>query len=450
MKFGAVLDDGGSAALRDPNQLDSAAAEACADTDLRVEHEHFPSHAWQLLSSSASRHPARLAFVTASGVAANYGQLLRKCCNVASFLTDECGILPSDRVALLAPNCETVAVLHFAVAKIDAAVVNINTSVTRHELAQQLHASEATSLVVAEAFRPLVQEFLRHDHRAHSSYLRTVIWVSVQQDGYMEGKSDLWASSTRELAVQEVAGLIKADKVAQAPSLTPGKGFGKDDYQLYFTSGTTGTPKLIGLSHASVTSHAVAAVSEMRLHADDVWLHGYGLCLIVDVATTAISHHGAYVPPGGRAVAISNFVCSHYPIQSAEVIKQLGAKLGCEVFASYGMSECCGKITMSIIDNPTVAGPLKAMGLMTTSGRPFSVVDLRLVDKDGRDVQSHEQGEICCRGETLFKNGYRNLSESTQQPFPDGWFQTGDVGSWSSDNYIKVVSSGDRSSFASL
>lgn len=125
-------------------------------------------------------------------------------------------------------------------------------------------------------------------------------------------------------------------------------------------------------------------------------------------------------------------------LQSKKLMTELVARLGCEVFASYGMSECCGKISMSLIDTETVAED-QALNYVTSSGRGFCMVDLRLVDSSGSDV-TDGVGEVWCRGETLFRDGYCGNAESTDEKFFTGWFRTGDLASMDhSSGYISVV-----------
>jgi acyl-CoA synthetase (AMP-forming)/AMP-acid ligase II len=126
--------------------------------------------------------------------------------------------------------------------------------------------------------------------------------------------------------------------------------------------------------------------------------------------------------------------------QSSASVVKLIARFGCEVFASYGMSECCGKISMSILDH-TSLHPAEAVRRVCTSGRPFHLVDIRLLDSDGGDVEDGGAGEAVCRGSALFRDGYRNDITATNDAVFHGWFRTGDIASREGEsNYISVVS----------
>lgn len=154
------------------------------------------------------------------------------------------------------------------------------------------------------------------------------------------------------------------------------------------------------------------------------------------------------------------------------------------------MTECCGKISMSILPRPNSATaaaanaaaasgtagavvPPRSMSveerlkLVCTSGRPFGLVRVRLVREDGQDVEpgsgtsqqgfwfpigfdigslisplhsrfTGQVGEVWCRGATVF-NGYLRLPDASAEAFADGWFRTGDLATLHANGYISVV-----------
>ena len=132
--------------------------------------------------------------------------------------------------------------------------------------------------------------------------------------------------------------------------------------------------------------------------------------------------------------------CGGSPQAPAVIIRAISV-FGCEFFVSYGMTECCGKISMSILpENMNNLDPQEQLDLVCTSGRPFSMVDVRVVDDSGSDVPKDgvTVGEVWVRGETVF-GGYRNLTEANKESFSDGWFKTGDLAAVSPNNYLTVV-----------
>lgn len=129
--------------------------------------------------------------------------------------------------------------------------------------------------------------------------------------------------------------------------------------------------------------------------------------------------------------------------QSASIVKAACAAFGCEFFLSYGMTECCGKISMSILPPDPEFSDLtdaQKFDLMNTSGRPFKLMDIKIVDDDGKEIPSGSEqvGEVHVKGPTVFEC-YWNLPEATSASFEDGWFKTGDLGRRRQDGYLYIV-----------
>ena len=118
------------------------------------------------------------------------------------------------------------------------------------------------------------------------------------------------------------------------------------------------------------------------------------------------------------------------------------ATFGCEFFLSYGMTECCGKISMSLIDSAEAGArtPAERFRLVSTSGRPFRDLDLRVVDADGLDVApaGAGAGEVLCRGTSVLD---RYGADRSGLGFAGGWFRTGDLAAVADAalGYIAVV-----------
>ncbi len=74
--------------------------------------------------------------------------------------------------------------------------------------------------------------------------------------------------------------------------------------------------------------------------------------------------------------------------QSPAIVARAIALFGCEFFLSYGMTECCGKISMSILPGDDVErlAPVDALARVCTSGKPFALIDVCVVDENGQDV----------------------------------------------------------------
>lgn len=262
-----------------------------------------PRTAWDILCRAAVDHADRIAYVSAcDGSPVTYETMLDKAAAFAGFLSHSCGVGVGCRIAVLMRNSETVQVLHFAVARLGAVVVNINTSVTAAELVRQTEAARVSVLVASRAFQATVtnafpqlgQSYHNHSNKAFRG-LATIVWAedhSARHENMPQG-TDASFTATRssqptafELVLHDATTLLHKTNIYSNSRETPNHNrFAQDealngdlDYQMYFTSGTTGLPKLIVLTHEAVCTHALGAAAEMRLHANDVWLHGYVPC----------------------------------------------------------------------------------------------------------------------------------------------------------------------------
>lgn len=199
--------------------------------------------------------------------------------------------------------------MHFASAELDAIVVNISTAVTSIELANQLQEANVSVILSDSAFEAVVRgalallSDLKVETPASEYELQAIVWVPSSQaipeddltvDGDTTTASAILALNTAELHAEvlipdkyperladglhtDSASEVNYDGLPHAATSQHGCDQRQHylDYQMYFTSGTTGSPKLITLTHEAVCQHALATAHEMRLHSGDVWLHGY-------------------------------------------------------------------------------------------------------------------------------------------------------------------------------
>jgi acyl-coenzyme A synthetase/AMP-(fatty) acid ligase len=159
----------------------------------------------------------------------------------------------------------------------------------------------------------------------------------------------------------------------------------KDTYQVYFTSGTSEKPKGVTLSNDIVCKHAVCTITEMRLSQEDNWLHVAPMFHLVDafsiyaVTATSGTHTTQQIFEANatlgiierEGITVTNMastmillLCTNNALRTFDLtslrllscggsslppatVKRVIASFGCEFFVSYGMTECCGKISMS-------------------------------------------------------------------------------------------------------
>ncbi len=455
---------------------------------------HSLQDAWQILELAAIHYPDKLAVVDCgNNTLLTYAELHQQATRLAAWL-QRYGVRRGDRVGILARNSSYVMELHFAAAALHAVVVNLNIHLAAAELAYILSDSKpkvtfadrayAANLVAARA--ELAKPKQASAETVQS--LGSLVWMDIEHRvGASSSPSHSSAAAGCAAASFEgqdysscFSGTITRSDLANICTEALEHGSIDDGYHMYYTSGTTGKPKGVVLSHRIVVHHAVGTIQEMKLNRNDVWAHLAPMFHLVDVfAVYAITlvggRHVTY--PSFNAVEalllierervtvtnvastmISMLVnnplvqqldltclrvisCGGSP-QSPAVVTRAIAVFGCEFFLSYGMTECCGKISMSILPEDISGMSVEdQLDLVYTSGRPFSLIDVRVVDDEGNDVakDGNAVGEVWVRGPTVF-DGYFGLLDATKEAFsPEKWFHTGDLATASSNGYIKVV-----------
>jgi len=331
-----------------------------------------------------------------SGAALAYGAVAARCSRVGAWLARaDAGAV----VGVLAPNGLAAFEVHFAVGGFAGGVVlNCNPRWSRDELRFCLGAAECRAVVAAAAARDAVA--------GAGAALAALLWAGGD-DGAPSGLAPAEAS------YEAVA------RGGPAPERAGFRGDGDAGCEMYYTSGTSGRPKGVVLARRVVLLHAAGCLREHRIHGGDCWLHVAPLFHLVDayavfaitwvggrhVILPAFDGRGVAAAVGERRVTVSNVAstmvtllladaavrradfsslellsCGGAPLAPATV-RAAVATFGCEFFLSYGMTECCGKIAMSLVDAAVRAelGPAGTLDLVCSSGRPFFLLDVRVV-----------------------------------------------------------------------
>jgi len=248
--------------------------------------------------------------------------------------------------------------------------------------------------------------------------------------------------------------------------------------QLYFTSGTTGRPKGVMLTHGNIGTHAQGTISELGLSASDVWLHAAPMFHLADAwATLAITQAGGrhvfaprfeegpvldlferegvtltnLVPtmlqrlvahPGmdtRRFPALRRILSGGAPIAPA-VVRRVIEAFRCEYVQTYGLTETSPFLTFSLLAPRQRELPEEEqLALRARTGRPFHAVEVEVRGADGRPVPHDDAtvGEVVARGPTVTP-GYWNDAEATAAAFADGWLRTGDLATVDSEGFLLI------------
>jgi fatty-acyl-CoA synthase len=349
-----------------------------------------------------------------------------------------------DRVALLGRNSIEYVVLYFALARIGAIVVPLNVWYGGPEIVYAIQQSGCTAAVVSTAFRELLASV-----RPELPGLRGVVLYGPEVP---PGEPDL------------------ARLVAAAPAGEPGVPVAEDDPRvIMYTSGTTGFPKGATLTHRNQYLHALVYALETGITEHEVGLLIYPLfhsggadCFLLPFfligATVVVLERP---DPGDILAAIererATFVFC-VPTVWRRIVRLLEERQADVSSVRHCISasdtiprEVLEAITRHFPVPPTQLYGLTEAGVVThflkpahalaklgSVGRPHPLVDVRIVDPDGKDVTPGEVGEIVARGPTVMA-GYWNMPEKTAETIRAGWLHSGDLGRVDADGFLSIM-----------
>ncbi len=369
------------------------------------------------------------------------------------------GATAGDRVAILHPNCHVFVEAYFAGARAGVILTPLNTRLAGREIAAILRDSGATVLVAAGVHADQVRDALDQG----AGELRHILWTGVT-----------------EVPVAHIHGELYDDVLTGADATLPPMPPGGDTVaHLYYTSGTTGRPKGVMLTHANVVSHAWGTIAELGLSDADTWAHVAPMFHLADAwatfAITAVGGRHVVVPrfdPAavlqtfrGDGVTLTNLIptmlnqlvhepgAGDAPYPSLRLILSGGAPIapqlvrrimetfGCGYVQTYGMTETSPYLTLSLLKDHLRDLPAdRRFEYLSRTGREFITVDLRVVDDLGADVPRDDEtvGEIWVRGDSVTP-GYWNRPDATAEAFCDGWLRTGDLAVIDDEGYVNIV-----------
>jgi acyl-CoA synthetase (AMP-forming)/AMP-acid ligase II len=396
------------------------------------------------------RHAGRLADKPAmvdgvSGRTLSFGQLADAIRRVATALARG-GFRKGDVFAIYSPNLPEYAVIFNAVASLGGVNTTVNPLYTAGELANQLKDSGARWLITVPAFLDKARE------AAASAGVREVFVFGT-------------APGARAFAE-----LLEAPPTPPAVTIDPRT----DVVALPYSSGTTGLPKGVMLTHRNLVANLCqceGAKDFDGFRESDVviavlpFFHIYGMVVIMKLGLsrggTIVSmprfDFGEFlgalqkyrvtiaplVPPivlgMVKSPAVDQFDLSSIRLVFSgaaplgeDIARQLSKKLGCPVVQGYGMTEASPVTHLS----PTRNAAFKpgSIGLVVPN------TEVRLVDvATAEDVPAGEAGELWIRGPQIMK-GYLNQPEETAASLDrDGWYHTGDVGYVDGEGWFFIV-----------
>lgn len=386
-----------------------------------------------------------------------YAQTGERVAGLARFFLAQ-GIQPKDRISIFEINSHAFLETYYAAAGIGAILNPLNFRLSPREVAFILRDSGARWLVAGTRFADVVEGILKQENP-----LEGILWIGDAPS--MPGNLQCYSF---ENALNDNVGTFEPVPVNE-----------NDVAHLYYTSGTTGRPKGVMLTHKNVCLHALGTIAELRLADSDIWGHIAPMFHLADAwATFAMTWVGARHVMVGQfeaeavmatiqkeQITLSNLIptmlnlmikhpnVAEYDFSSLRVILSGGAPIapevvrsitetfGCDYIQTYGMTETSPYLTFSLLKQHLADLPAEAqLKYKSKTGRAFIGVDLKIVDENGNPVAADEQqvGEIWVRGDTITP-GYWNLPDETQRAFHEGWLRTGDLANVDVEGYVNIV-----------
>ena len=360
----------------------------------------------------------------------------------------------------------------FATAKIGVVLVTMNSAYKIHELAYVLEQSDMDALAVIDAYRDVdyvetIRELVPESLIQPRGYLKTDCFPHLKHLIYMGPEKHRGFYSMPEL-------LLLGEHSEEATVMDALLQTHPDDViNMQYTSGTTGFPKGVQLSHRNILNNGYFIGERQKMSGDDrvclpvPLFHCFGCVLgVMAILTHGATHvmleefnaflvlsaiekerctavygvptmfiaeldHPSFDSFDLTSLRTGIMAGSTCPIETMhQVMERMGAR---EITIAYGLTETSPVFLMTSTDDPP---ELRA----ETVGTVMPAAEVRVVDPtSGEQCGTGEVGEFCCRGYQVMK-GYYKMPEATAEVIDaDGFLHSGDLGSVDAAGYYRIT-----------
>lgn len=382
------------------------------------------------------------------------------------------GVKTGDKVGVWANNVPDWLTVMFATAKVGGVLVTVNTSYKLSELEYLIHNADLNTICLIDGYRDsdyvcMINELVPELKNSERGYLVSEKFPVLKNVVFIGPQKHRGMFNTPELMV---LGTHMDDKVLTDIS---GKIDCHDVVNMQYTSGTTGFPKGVMLTHHNILNNGFFVGENMHYTKKDrvmtpvplfhcfgcvlslcaVVTHGSAMVLTEDfdplrvlagiekekctavygVPTMFIAelNHPMFDMFDLSSLRTGIMAGSLCPVETMnEVMTKMNAK---DIIIVYGLTETSpGMTTTRVFDSPEIRA--------TTVGTNLPGVEIKILNPEtGLECNIEEQGEICCRGYNVMKGYYNNPEATAKAIDADGWLHSGDLAVKTEDNFYRIT-----------
>ena len=426
----------------------------------------------QILDETVAKYPDNDAVIY---VDRDYRQTYRQFAEVVDDLAKglmALGVQHGEKVAVWATNVPYWVALQFATAKMGAILLTVNTNYREHEIRYLLTQSECENLFIIDGFR---------DHDYVQTIYNMIPELKTQPRGQLRCPTLPHLKRVMFLGAEKHRGMYSVPEIMSMSAMVSDEEYAErqralsphDVVNMQYTSGTTGFPKGVMLTHVNIGNNGYwIGKNQHFTEKDRVCLpvplfHCFGCVLGV---LAAINHGAALVilesfSPMHVMASVDQEKCTALygvPTMFLAVLEhklferfdfsslRTGIMAGSvcpeplmrrvvekmymrEITICYGLTEGSPVMTQSLVTDPFERR-------VQTVGRAMPCIEVRIVDPEtNEEVPRGAQGEVVCRGYNVMK-GYYNMPEATAAAIDmDGWLHSGDLGVMDEEGYVVIT-----------
>ena len=382
------------------------------------------------------------------------------------------GMRPGEKLGIFANNVPDWLTFMFATAKIGVVLVTVNTNYKTHELQYLITDSDLKTLCIVNGWRDsdyvqmvyeLVPE-LKDSQRGFLKsekfpFLKNIIFIGQEKHRGMFNTAELilLGSQLDDAFFNEIQSTVSCFDVVN----------------MQYTSGTTGFPKGVMLTHHNILNNGLATGQCMNFTADDrlcvcvPLFHCFGcvlaLCSVITHGSTMVMVENfdplvvlasvqkekctaLYGVPTMFIAELNHPMFNMFDLSSLrtgimagsvcpiETMNEVMSKMNMsEIIIVYGLTETSPGMTATrTYDPPAIRS--------TTVGKAYPAVEVKVADPEtGEELKPGLAGELCCRGYNVMKGYYKNPEATAKAIDTGGWLHSGDLGVMDEDGYFRVT-----------